>query len=51
VNTVNGAHRHGPGVASRLLAGTGSIARAGRHLGMSRFNWADGGFNSTSAPA
>jgi hypothetical protein len=52
VNTVNGAHRHGPGIASRLLAGTGSAARGGRrHVGMSRFNWADGGFNSTSAPA
>ncbi len=56
VNTVNGAHRHGPGVATRLPAGTGAAARAGvqrggRHLGMSRFNWADGGFNSTSAPA
>ncbi|MCE9658957.1 MAG: hypothetical protein K8R60_10385 [Burkholderiales bacterium] len=56
VNTVNGAHRHGPGVATRLPAGTGAAARAGvhrggRHVGMSRFNWADGGFNSTSAPA
>ena len=56
INTVNGAHRHGPGVASRLLAGTGSASRAGvqrsgSRVGMSRFNWADGGFNSTSAPA
>jgi hypothetical protein len=40
-----------------LPAGTGAAAsraaarRKGRHLGMSRFNWADGGFNSTSAPA
>ncbi|MEO5883161.1 MAG: hypothetical protein ABIQ06_12155 [Caldimonas sp.] len=57
VNTVNGAHRHGPGIAMRLPAGTGGAAaraatqRGGRHLGMSRFNWADGGFNSTSAPA
>ena len=57
VNTVNGAHRHGPGIASPLPNGTGpaatraAIQRAGRHVGMSRFNWADGGFNSTSAPA
>jgi hypothetical protein len=57
VNTVNGAHRHGPGIASPLPRGTGAAAarsstqRGGRHVGMSRFNWADGGFNSTSAPA
>lgn len=57
VNTVNGAHRHGPGIAMPLPNGTGPAAtraalqRGGRHLGMSRFNWADGGFNSTSAPA
>jgi hypothetical protein len=56
-NTVHGAQRHGPGVALPLPAGTGAAAsraaarRNGRHLGMSRFNWADGGFNSTSAPA
>jgi hypothetical protein len=29
----------------------GRAQRGGRHVGMSRFNWADGGFNSTSAPA
>jgi hypothetical protein len=57
VNTVNGAHRHGPGIAMPLPNGTGPAAtraklqRGGRHVGMSRFNWADGGFNSTSAPA
>jgi len=57
VNTVNGAHRHGPGIAKVLPQGTGAAAtraavqRGGRHVGMSRFNWADGGFNSTSAPA
>jgi hypothetical protein len=57
VNTVNGAHRHGPGIAKVLPQGTGpaatraAVQRGGRHLGMSRFNWADGGFNSTSAPA
>ena len=56
-NTVHGAQRHGPGVALPLPAGTGAAAsraaarRNGRHLGMSRFHWADGGFNSTSAPA
>ena len=56
-NTVHGAQRHGPGVALPLPAGTGAAAsraaarRNGRHLCMSRFNWADGGFNSTSAPA
>src|SRR4051812_47668867 len=42
VNTVNGAHRHGPGIASALPGGSGPAAtraklqRAGRHLGMSR---------------
>ena len=54
VNSVNAPSRHGPGVATRLPAGAGSAARAqrgARHVGMSRFNWADGGFNSTSAPA
>jgi hypothetical protein len=57
VNTVNGAHRHGPGIATPLPAGRGpaatraAVLRAGRHAGMSRFNWGDGGFNSTSAPA
>jgi hypothetical protein len=56
-NTVHGAQRHGPGIAMPLPAGTGAAAaraaaqRSGRHVGMSRFNWADGGFNSTSAPA
>jgi hypothetical protein len=56
-NSVHGAQRHGPGIAMRLPGGTGPAAtraaaqRGGRHLGMSRFNWADGGFNSTSAPA
>ena len=56
-NTINGAQRHGPGIAMPLPAGTGAAAaraaaqRSGRHVGMSRFNWADGGFNSTSAPA
>ena len=56
-NTVNGAHRHGPGIAMPLPTGTRPAAaraaaqRGGRHVGMSRFNWADGGFNSTSAPA
>ena len=56
-NSVHGAQRHGPGIAMRLPDGTGPAAgraarvRSGRHLGMSRFNWADGGFNSTSAPA
>ena len=56
-NSVHGAQRHGPGIAMRLPAGTGPAAtrsaaqRGGRHVGMSRFNWADGGFNSTSAPA
>ena len=56
-NTVHGAQRHGPGIAMPLPAGTGAAAaraaaqRGGRHVGMSRFNWADGGFNSTSAPA
>jgi len=58
VNTVNGAYRHdGPGIVTPLAVGTGpaarraSLQRGGRHVGMSRFNWADGGFNSTSAPA
>jgi hypothetical protein len=57
VNTVNGAHRHGPGIANPLPLGTGPAAtraaaqRGGRHVGMSRFSWADGGFSSTSAPA
>jgi hypothetical protein len=58
VNTVNGAHRHdGPGLTTPLAPGTGPAAaraplqRGGRHVGMSRFNWADGGFESTSAPA
>jgi hypothetical protein len=56
-NSVHGAQRHGPGIAVRLPSGSGPAAtraaalRGGRHLGMSRFNWADGGFNSTSAPA
>lgn len=56
-NSVHGAQRHGPGIAMPLPVGTGAAAaraaakRSGRHLGMSRFNWADGGFNSTSAPA
>jgi hypothetical protein len=56
-NTIHGAQRHGPGIAMSLPAGTGAAAaraaaqRSGRHVGMSRFNWADGGFNSTSAPA
>ena len=57
VNTVNGAHRHdGPELSTPLPPGTrpaarASLQRGGRHVGMSRFNWADGGFNSTSAPA
>ena len=58
VNTVNGGHRHdGPGISTPLPGGTKPVAaraavqRGGRHLGMSRFEWADGGFNSTSAPA
>lgn len=57
VNTIHGAHRHGPGIATPLADGTGpaatraAVQRSGRHVGMSRFNWADGGFNSTSAPA
>jgi len=55
-NSIDGPSRHGPGIATRLPTGSGAAARAaaqrsGRHLGMSRFNWADGGFNSTSAPA
>ena len=56
-NSVHGAQRYGPGVAMRLPAGSGPLAsragaqRSGRHMGMSRFNWADGGFHSTSAPA
>jgi len=56
-NSVHGTQRHGPGIAVPLSAGTGAAAvraaaqRGGRHVGMSRFNWADGGFNSTSAPA
>ena len=57
-NSVHGAQRHGPGIAVPLPAGTGVAAtraaaarRNNRHVGMSRFNWADGGFNSTSAPA
>jgi hypothetical protein len=56
-NSVHGAQRHGPGIAMRLPTGSGPAAtraaalRGGRHLGMSRFNWADGGFDSTSAPA
>ena len=56
-NSIHGAQRHGPGIAVPLPAGTGAAAaraaaqRGGRHVGMSRFNWADGGFNSTSAPA
>ena len=56
-NSVNGAQRHGPGIAMQLPAGSGpaatraAVQRGGRHVGMSRFNWADGGFNSTSAPA
>ena len=56
-NSVHGAQRHGPGIAVPLPAGSGPAAtraaaqRGGRHVGMSRFNWADGGFNSTSAPA
>ena len=50
VNSVDAAHRHGPGIASRLPGASGS-QRGGRHVGMSRFNWGDGGFNSTSAPA
>ena len=56
-NSVDGAQRHGPGIAMPLPAGSRPAAaraaaqRAGRHVGMSRFNWADGGFNSTSAPA
>ena len=56
-NSVHGMPRHGPGIAMRLPNGTGPAAtraaarRGGRHVGMSRFNWADGGFNSTSAPA
>ena len=56
-NSVLGAQRHGPGMALRLPPGTGpaatraAVLRGGRHVGMSRFNWADGGFNSTSAPA
>ena len=56
-NSVHGTQRHGPGIAMPLPAGTGAAAaraaaqRGGRHVGMSRFNWADGGFNSTSAPA
>jgi hypothetical protein len=58
VNTVNGAHRHdGPGISTPLPGGTrpaaarAALQRGGRHLGMSRFDWADGGFHSTSAPA
>jgi len=56
-NSIDGPQRHGPGIAMQLPAGRGPAAsraaaqRAGRHVGMSRFNWADGGFNSTSAPA
>ena len=56
-NTINGAQRHGPGIAMPLPAGTGAAParaaarRIGRHLGMSRLNWAHGAFNSTSAPA
>jgi len=56
-NSVHSAQRHGPGIAMQLPAGTRPAAaraaaqRSGRHVGMSRFNWADGGFNSTSAPA
>lgn len=56
-NSVHGAQRHGPGISVRLPSGSGpaatraAVLRSGRHQGMSRFNWADGGFNSTSAPA
>ncbi len=59
-NSINGAQRHGPGVAAigstRKHSPAGSVRAAqphrGRpHLGMSRFDWGDGGFNSTSAPA
>ena len=58
VNTVNGAHRHdGPGIVTPPAPRRGpaatraAVQRSGRHVGMSRFNWADGDFNSTSAAA
>jgi hypothetical protein len=47
-NSINAAQRHGPDIATRLASGS---SRGARHVGMSRFNWGDGGFNSTSAPA
>lgn len=56
-NSVSAAGRPGPeSMAGRLARNAGAAFRASRqrgtrHLGMSRFELADRGFNSTSAPA
>jgi len=64
-NSVHGAQRHGPGTAAigstRIRSPSNAAggadrrpsvrASGGRHVGMSRFEWGDGGFHSTSAPA
>ena len=56
-NSVSHIGRPGPeSMAGRLARNAGaafrnSRQRGARHLGMSRFNFGDGGFNSTSAPA